>query len=95
MRALAVLLVCFALCGLARAGEPADAKPILQLDTGGHMGAIYGLLFAKGGRLIVSAGDDKAVRVWDRETGKIVSTMRGELRARRGRKDFRAGAVAG
>ena len=80
MRALAVLFVCFALGGLAQAGQDAaaDGKPILQLDTGGHMGAIYGLLFAKGGRLIVSAGDDKVIRVWDRETGKIVSSLRGE-----------------
>ena len=49
MRALAVLFVCFAMGGLAQAGQDAaaDGKPILQLDTGGHMGAIYGLLFAK------------------------------------------------
>jgi WD40 repeat protein len=66
----------------------AIGTPILQLDTGGHMGAIHSLLFAQGGRLIVSAGDDKVIRVWDRESGQVIRSLRGESGAGENGKIF-------
>jgi WD40 repeat protein len=55
------------------------ALPILMLDTGGRVAAINGLAFTPDGKQIVSAGDDKVVRVWDWETGKAVRTIRGQV----------------
>lgn len=57
----------------ARAAEPY----ILQLDAGGHQAAIKDIAFAENGQQIVSAGDDKVIRVWDRHTGKSLRTIRG------------------
>jgi WD40 repeat protein len=52
--------------------------PILQLDTGGHMAKIQSVAFTPDGRLLVSASDDKVIRVWDWQKGKTVRTMRGQ-----------------
>jgi PDZ domain/WD domain, G-beta repeat len=57
--------------------EPKDL-PILQLDTGGHMAIIKGLAFTPDGKFIVSAGDDKVIRIWDWREGKTVRTIRGQ-----------------
>ena len=57
--------------------EPKEA-PILQLDTGGHMARINGLAFTPDGKFIVSASDDKVIRIWDWRAGKTVRTIRGQ-----------------
>ncbi len=61
----------------ARAGE-AVGQPKLMLDTGGHMAMIRDIAFTPDGRQIVSASDDKVIRVWDVATGKTLRTIRGE-----------------
>jgi WD40 repeat protein len=55
------------------------APPILQIDPGGHKSLIRDVTFTKDGRYLVSAGDDKVVRVWDLKTGKTVRTLRGQI----------------
>ncbi len=40
-------------------------KPILVLDTGGHHAPVRRLIFTKDESRLLSAGDDKVVRVWD------------------------------
>jgi WD40 repeat protein len=61
--------------------QPSDpsAAPILMLDTGGHMALIRSLLFTSNGKQIVSAGDDKTIRVWDWQAGKTLRTIRGQV----------------
>jgi membrane-associated protease RseP (regulator of RpoE activity) len=59
------------------AAEP-QPVPILQLDTGGHMAVIKGIAFTPDGRQLVSASEDKTIRVWDLASGKTVRTIRGE-----------------
>jgi len=68
------ILFCVFIWGAARA----DDRPIPQLDTGGHMATIRGVAFTPGGKQLVSAGEDKVIRVWDLASGKTVRTMRGE-----------------
>jgi WD40 repeat protein len=54
-------------------------RPLLMLDTGGHMTIIRALTFTPDGKQLVSAGDDKVIRVWDWQAGKTIRTIRGEV----------------
>ncbi len=58
--------------------KPAADGPLPMLDTGGHMALIMGMAFTPDGRQLVSAADDKTIRVWDLASGKTVRTIRGE-----------------
>ena len=51
----------------------------LMLDTGGHQAAIKAVTFTADGRYLVSAGDDKVIRVWDWQAGKTVRAIRGRV----------------
>ena len=62
---------------VAAAKAPAGA-PLPMLDTGGHMAKIKAIAFTPNGRQLVSASDDKTIRVWDLASGKTVRTIRGE-----------------
>jgi WD40 repeat protein len=57
----------------------AEERPVLQLDTGGHMALINKVLFTPDGKQLVSAAVDKVIRVWDVATGKTLRTIRGEI----------------
>jgi WD40 repeat protein len=63
--------------GAAPPRNPSAPAPVLILDTGGHMSLIRGLAATQDGRYLVSAGDDKVVRVWDWQLGKTVRTFHG------------------
>jgi WD40 repeat protein len=58
---------------------PLEGPPILQIDTGGHKAIIRDVIFTKDGRYLVSASDDKTVRVWDVRTGDIERYIRGQI----------------
>jgi WD40 repeat protein len=55
--------------------------PLLMLDTGGHRALIRSLAFTRtdGGKHLVSAGDDKVIRVWDWREGNTVRTLHGQV----------------
>ena len=61
------------------AAKPREDGPLLMLDTGGHMAKIQDIAFTPDGRQLVSASDDKTIRVWDLATGKTVRIIRGEI----------------
>jgi len=56
----------------------ASSPPQLMLDPGGHMAKVQDLAFTPDGNFLVSASDDKTIRVWDLATGKTVRFIRGE-----------------
>jgi len=69
----ALLLLLFT--AVANAAE----GPYLELDTKGHMALIRSIVFTPDGSELISASDDKTIRVWDVATGRIVRTIRGEI----------------
>jgi WD40 repeat protein len=74
------LLLCAAIVLLSRAtAVAAQEPPRLMLDTGGHMGPVTDVAFTPDGRLLVSAGHDKVIRVWDWQAGRTVRALRGEI----------------
>ncbi|MBF0226221.1 MAG: OmpA family protein [Desulfobacterales bacterium] len=42
-----------------------SAEPILTIEPGGHKSLIKKIIFTKDGKYLISAGEDKWIRVWD------------------------------
>ncbi|WP_245446372.1 caspase family protein [Mesorhizobium kowhaii] len=61
----------------ARAEEAPDFH--LDLDTGGHSAQVTDLAFTPDGENIVSASNDKTIRIWDWQSGVTLRTIRGYL----------------
>jgi hypothetical protein len=58
-----------------QASEP-PAAPILRIDPGEHTTTIRRISGDAAGRWLVTAGDDKAARVWDLAGGRLLTTLR-------------------
>lgn len=56
----------------------AKVQPILELDTNGHTGIIYDIIPTHNGE-IISASDDKTIRVWDARSGKEKRKILGNI----------------
>ena len=54
-------------------------SPILQIDTGGHKALIRDIAFTPDGKYLVSASNDKTIRVWDWQAGKTDRIIRGQI----------------
>jgi len=73
---MALRVLVFLLCSTATVYAE---KPQLLIDTGGHKSKISDVIFTSDGRYLVSAGDDKVMRVWDTQTGEVVRTILGQI----------------
>jgi WD40 repeat protein len=54
-------------------------EPILVINNGGHTATVRSVVFTRDGRSILSAGDDKLVRIWDTQTGRVRQTVWGQV----------------
>jgi len=88
--AFALILAALTTTPAFTAPPPPTTSPILQIDSGGHMAIIRDVIFTNDGRYLVSASDDKTVRVWDVLSGKTVRIIRGQIGEGREGKIFAA-----
>ncbi len=77
-RLLLLLLVALA-CGPSLAAEPATPPFLLDIDAKGHRAIVRDLALSPDGQTLVSASDDKTIRVWDWQAGVSLRTLRGTI----------------
>lgn len=87
-RACAIAFVAASAWMQPAAAQDAPGGFYLDLDTGGHRDFIKDLAFTPDGELLVSASDDKTIRVWDWRSGETIRTIRGEIGVRNHGKIF-------
>ncbi|MFO7891274.1 MAG: caspase family protein [bacterium] len=75
MKKISILIFCFFIQCLLSAQNNA----ILQLDTGGHKARIWDILVTSDKRFLISASDDKTIRIWDVDLGKEVRKIIGQI----------------
>jgi WD40 repeat protein len=73
---IATLSAVFVGATFARANDV--SAPQLMLDTGGHMAKVIEVEITPDGRQLISASNDKTIRIWDTATGKPLRIIRGE-----------------
>lgn len=76
-----VLLWGLASIVLQASAATAQERPVLMLDSGGHMGLVSSVVFTPDGKYLVSTGYDKVIRVWDWQAGQVVRVLRGQVGA--------------
>ncbi|MEQ6119981.1 caspase family protein [Reichenbachiella sp. MALMAid0571] len=51
----------------------------LIIDNHGHSGLVHDVIFIKGGKQLISASEDKTVRIWDVSDGSLIKTLRFQI----------------
>ncbi|BCL36188.1 hypothetical protein NSMS1_26350 [Nostoc sp. MS1] len=52
-----------------------DIREINRLE--GHSNSVYSVVFSPDGKTLASASADKTIKLWNRDTGKLISTLEG------------------
>ena len=71
-----VVLACILIGGLLTARSQQEDRrdrkdPELVVESGGRMGTCDSMTFTADGRYLLATGDDKVVRVWSYQDGKL------------------------
>ncbi|KAA6184094.1 PDZ domain-containing protein [Thiohalocapsa marina] len=74
-RTLSTLLVVF-VCLAPLHGQALPTEPMLRLETGMHTAQIRRMALDTTGRSLVTASDDKTLRLWSVDDGRLVRTLR-------------------
>lgn len=61
---------------LSAQADVMPTEPILRIDPGEHVAVIRRIDTDRAGRWLVTASDDKTVRVWDLNDGRLFTTLR-------------------
>jgi WD40 repeat protein len=75
LTAVGFLLTAIATSTLAQTTEP-SREPILQIETGMHTAMIRRIGVDAGNRFLVTASEDKTVRVWELPSGRLLRVIR-------------------
>ena len=67
--------ICACLATQASAADPSTA-PVLQLDPGTHWAPARRVALSADQRLVATASDDKTVRIWQRDGGRLLQVLR-------------------
>jgi WD40 repeat protein len=67
-------VLCFWVAVAAALAQP--EAPMLRIETGMHTAMIRRIAVDAAGRFLVTGSDDKTVRVWELETGRLLRTIR-------------------
>ena len=78
-RALVTLTVAACTIAAMPAETVAQSQPTVALETGGHMALVRSMLFTPDGKRLITAGDDKVIRIWDVASGRTMRTLRGQI----------------
>jgi WD40 repeat protein len=53
--------------------------PRIVINSGGHSGKIFNILFTPDGKRIISVSEDKTIRVWDSRTGELIKKFEAQI----------------
>lgn len=73
-RVLIVLAFAISVNVLANTGVPR-----IVINPLGHSGKIYNILFTPDGKKIISVSEDKSIRIWDTNTGEMISKFESQV----------------
>lgn len=79
MKNRAILIAVFFFLLLPRMSSGEDAlisRPVLRIETGGHMARIFKMDTDRRNRFLVTGGEDKTVRLWELPSGKALRVLR-------------------
>ncbi len=64
------------LLGLLATGANAQQ---LDINTGGHKASVRQVVMTKDGKYLLSAGEDKTIKLWNAQTGSVAEEIRGQV----------------
>ncbi|MEQ8244178.1 caspase family protein [Fulvivirga sp.] len=53
--------------------------PRIVINSGGHSGKIFNILYSPDGKQIISVSEDKTIRIWDSRTGEMIKKFEAQI----------------